>query len=83
MAIEKAQKEKAREEAKVSGKRKHSRKKTKYFEAVEDGAFGVKKKDHINRIDIPSWEQLELLGLSDDSSSTQQTTLQHERDGEA
>ena len=83
MAMEKAQKEKAREEAKNSGKRKHSKKKTKYFNTVEDGAFGVKKKNHINRIDIPSWEQLELLGMSDDSVPSQQITPQHERDGKS
>lgn len=83
MAEEKAQKEKAREEAKASGKRKHSRKKTKYFVAVEDGAFGVKKRDHVDRIELPALEQLELLGMSDDSVQTKEIYTQHEGGGES
>ena len=81
MAEEKAQKEKAREEAKASGKRKRTRKKTRFFDAVEDGAFGVKKKDHIDRINIPPLEQLELLGMTEESVKEKQTTLWGEGDG--
>lgn len=81
MAEEKAQKEKAREEAKSSGKRKRARKKARYFDAVEDGAFGVRKKDHIDRIIIPPLEQLELLEMSEDSVRETRTTLQGEGDG--
>ena len=81
MAEEKAQKEKAREEAKSSGKRKRARKKARYFDAVEDGAFGVRKKDHIDRIIIPPLEQLELLEMSEDSVRETLTTLQGEGDG--
>ena len=66
MAEEKARKEKAREEAKTSGRRKHSRKKTMYFDAVEDGAFGVKKKYHLDRIELPPLDQLELLSMTEE-----------------
>ncbi len=64
MAEEKAQKEKAREEVKKAGKRRHSRKRTRYFDTVEDGAFGVKKINHEGRITIPPLEQLELLDVT-------------------
>ncbi len=64
IAEEKAQKEKAREETKKTGKRKRSRKKTRYFDTIEDGAFGVKKKDHEDRLNIPPLEQLELLDVT-------------------
>lgn len=83
MAEEKAQKEKAREEAKSSGKRKRARKKTKYFHAVENGAFGVKKKDHMDRISIPPLEQLELLDMTEESARDTQTTLWGEGDGKS
>ena len=66
MAEEKARKEKAREEAKSSGRRKHSRKKTMYFDAVKDGAFGVKKKYHLDRIELPPLDQLELLSMTEE-----------------
>ena len=68
IAEEKAQKEKAIEEAKTSGRKKRSRKKQKYFNAVENGAFGVKKRDHESRIDIPPLEQLELLNMTDENA---------------
>ena len=77
IAEEKAQKEKAREEAKASGKRKHSRKKTKYFDAVEDGAFGVKKKDHVDRIELPLLEQLELVSMTCKPEEEQDVRPQH------
>lgn len=83
MAEEKAQKEKAREEVKSSGIRKRARKKTKYFHAVENGAFGVKKKDHTDRISIPPLEQLELLDMTEASARDTQTTLWGEGDGKS
>ena len=64
IAAEQAQKEKAREEAKATGKKRRVRKKTVYYGAVEDGAFGVAKKDHVDKIEIPPLEQLEQLGPS-------------------
>lgn len=79
MAAEKAQKEKAREEAKTSGKRKRTRKKTRFFNAVEDGAFGIKKKDHVDRISIPPLEQLELLEMTEEPLQEPHTTLRSER----
>lgn len=82
MAEEKAQKEKAREEAKASGKRRRPRKKTRYFDAVEDGAFGVKKKDHVDRIKLPPLEQLELVSMTEDASQEQQVDPHHEGGGE-
>lgn len=72
IAEEQAQKEKAREEAKASGKSRRSRKKTMYYGPVEDGAFGVPKKDHISRIEVPSLEQMELLDLSEEADQKQQ-----------
>ena len=61
IAEEQAQKEKAREEAKATGKKKRSRSKTTYFSVVENGAFGIPKKDYEPRIEIPSYDQMELL----------------------
>lgn len=69
IAEEKAKKEKAREEAKASGKKKRTKKKTKYYGAVEDGAFGTLKKDHVNRIVVPLLEQREILGSINDMST--------------
>lgn len=63
IAKEQAQKEKAREEAKATGKKKRSRSKTTYFGVVEDGAFGILKKDYVPRIEIPPYEQMELLSV--------------------
>lgn len=63
IAEEKAIREKAKEEAKASGKRKHSRKRTIYHESVEGGAFGIKKIEHIARIDVPPLEQLEPMPM--------------------
>ncbi len=83
MAEEKAQKERAREEAKASGKRKRARKKTKYFHIVENGAFGIKKKDHTDRISIPPLEQLELLDMTEAFARDTQTTLWGEGDGKS
>ena len=80
MAEEKAQKEKAREEAKASGRRRRTRKKTRYFDAVEDGAFGVKKKDHVDRIELPPLDQLELLSMTEEPA--QEADPQHEGGGE-
>lgn len=78
MAEEKAQKEKAREEAKTSGRRKRSRKKTKYFDAVENGAFGVKKKDHVDRIELPPLDQLELVSMTEEPIEDEQVDPQNQ-----
>ena len=82
MAEEKARREKAREEAKASGRRTRTRKKRKYFDAVENGAFGVKKKDHEDRIVLPPLDQLELLSMTEESEQEQQAEPQHEGGGE-
>jgi hypothetical protein len=82
MAEEKAQKERAKEEAKASGRKRRSRKKTKFFDAVEDGAFGVKKKDHVDRIELPPLEQLELLSMTEEPVQEQEVDPQHEGGGE-
>jgi len=82
MAEEKARREKAREEAKASGRRTRTRKKRKYFDAVEDGAFGVKKKDHVDRIELPPLEQLELLSMTEEPVQEQEVDPQHEGGGE-
>ena len=82
MAEEKAQKEKARAEAKASGRRRRSRKKTKYFDAVEDGAFGVKKKDHIDRIELPPLDQLELVSMTEEAVEDEQVDPQNQGGGE-
>lgn len=67
IAEEKAQIEKAKEEAKASGERRRTRKKTTYFRTVEDGAFGVKKKEHVGRIEVPPLEQLELVEMMNEN----------------
>lgn len=81
MAEEKAQKERAKEEAKTSGKKKRSKKTTKYFETVEGGAFGVRKKNHVNRINIPPLEQLELMDMTGDTAQEPQENLWNEGAG--
>lgn len=78
IAEEKAKAEKAREEAKASGKKKRSKKKTVYFSAVEDGAFGVRKKEHTDRIEVPPLEQLEILDMSTESTLGQQAAPQYD-----
>ena len=57
-------------------------KKTKFFDAVEDGAFGVKKKDHVDRIELPPLEQLELLSMTEEPVQEQEVDPQHEGGGE-
>ena len=67
IAEEQAQKEKAREEAKLSGKNKRARKKKTFFGVVEDGAFGVTKKEHVDKLYVPPLEELDLISLSHES----------------
>ena len=49
--------------AAAEGKKKKVRKHTRRQKNLEDGAFGVKSKDHVNRIVVPPLEQLEMVGL--------------------
>ena len=57
-----AQKEKAREEAKATGKKRSRRKKVEYYGEVADGAFGPKKKDYNPQVEVPMLDQLEIVG---------------------
>ena len=57
-----AQKEKAREEAKATGKKRGRRKKVEYYDEVANGAFGPKKKDYNPRVEVPTLDQLEIVG---------------------
>ncbi len=72
MAEVAAQKERAREEAKISGKRKRVRNKKSYFGAVQDGAFGIQKKDHVNRINMKPLEQLEIISPLTESKDSEE-----------
>ena len=51
----------AAKEANAEGKRKRVKQKVEYQETLQNDAFGVKQKDHVNRIAVPLLEQLEML----------------------
>ena len=61
IAKEQEDKKRAREEARASGKKRRSRKKTSFFGPVEDGAFGVPRKDHVDQIIVPTFGELEKV----------------------
>ena len=62
IAAEKERKEKAKAEEEASGKKKRDRKKKGYHQEIEDGAFGTVKKDHVDRIEVKTFDQLEFFG---------------------
>ncbi|MBR3245352.1 MAG: hypothetical protein IKF90_22095 [Parasporobacterium sp.] len=58
--------EKEQAEAKAAaadGKKRRVRKRIRHQKVLEDGAFGVKSKEHVNRIEVPVIEQLEMINL--------------------
>ena len=71
IAREAEEREKAREEAKATGKRKRSRKKTEFSGAVAEGAFGVAKKDHVDQVEVPPLGQLELFSTESTPSDAE------------
>lgn len=74
MAKEKERKEKAREEAKATGKRSSYKKKVKYHGGIADGAFGTARKDHVNRIEVKTLDETESLLAKDSKTKHAETT---------
>ena len=60
----------AAKEANAEGKRKRVKQKVERQESLQNDAFGVKQKDHVNRIAVPPLEQLEMLTHVDEGEKT-------------
>ena len=65
IAEEQEKKAKAKAEAEATGKKKRTKKKVEYSSEIETGAFGRKKKDFKNRIEIPVLSELEQVGMEE------------------
>lgn len=65
IAEEQEKKAKAKAEAEATGKKKRTKKKVEYSSEIENRAFGRKKKDFKNRIEIPVLSELEQVGMEE------------------
>ena len=77
---ERIRKEKAREEAKATGKKRRTRKKKGYFSEVENGAFGIPKKDHVDKIEVKSLDELERIGTEESAPPEQKKEVASEKE---
>lgn len=57
-----AEKERMKEEAKTSGRKRRSRKKVEYYDVVAGDSFGPRKQDYSEKVSVPMLEQMEMLG---------------------
>ena len=71
IAIMEAERAEAKAAA-AEGKKKKVRQHTRRQKDLEDGAFGEKSKDHVNRIVVPPIEQLEMIDLFGGGESSDQ-----------
>lgn len=65
MAAEKARRDKARAEAAETGRRVRDRSQKTYHAEIEEGAFGTVKKDHVDKVEVKTLDQMDLLTVSD------------------
>jgi len=60
----------AAKEANAEGKKLRVKKKVEHQESLQNDAFGVKQKDHVDRIVVPPLEQLEMLSMMSEGRNT-------------
>lgn len=67
-----AEKERAKEEAKASGRKRRLRKKVEYYDGVAGDSFGPRKQDYSEKVSVPMLEQMEMLGSDDAEEASEQ-----------
>ena len=72
-----AEKERAKEEAKASGRKRRLRKKVEYYDGVAGDSFGPRKQDYSEKVSVPMLEQMEMLGS--DSNDAEGTVTEPEQ----